>query len=412
MVLKWELLIINDAISQQLNKLMKTHPLLETWRWYGPIDTVSLPDIRQAGAKSIVSAMHHIPHGQLWPMADILERKQVIEASGLTWEVVESIPVHEDIKTRSGRYKELLEVYKQNLRNVASCGIRTVCYNFMPVLDWTRTELFYELPDGAKALRFDWTDLAVFDLYLLKRKGADKDYTEAQIQAAKKKFNSASREWLNTLSDNILMGVPGEASITTTALTRSIDIYKNIGAEGLRENLAFFLEAIMDTCEENDIKMTIHPDDPPFDILGLPRIMSSKADLEFLMSRVDRKENGICFCTGSLGAGKHNDLVEILRSVGERVYFVHLRNTRREEDGSFYEAAHLDGDTDMYGVMKVLLDIQKNRAAPIPFRPDHGHQILDDLNKTTAPGYSAIGRLKGLAELRGLAIGIERSASE
>jgi mannonate dehydratase len=385
---------------------MKIHPLQETWRWYGPNDTVTLSDVRQGGASGIVSAMHHIPHGELWPMKDLLERKKVIEDAGLVWSVVESIPVHEDIKTRSGRYRELLETYNQNLRNVAACGIRTVCYNFMPVLDWTRTELYHTMPDGAKALRFSWTDLAVFDVHLLKRKGAEADYTAHQLQKAESIFKKGDRLYLDTLSDNILMGVPGEASITTDALTRSIDIYKAIGAEGLRENLAFFLESIMDTCEENGIRMTIHPDDPPFDILGLPRIMSKKSDLEFILNRVNRKENGICFCTGSLGAGKHNDLPDILRAVGDRVYFVHLRNTKRETDDSFYEAAHLEGDTDMFEVMKELLNIQASRPEPIPFRPDHGHQMLDDLKKTTAPGYSAIGRLRGLAELRGLATGI------
>jgi mannonate dehydratase len=388
---------------------MKIHPLQETWRWYGPNDTVTLSDIRQAGASGIVSAMHHIPHGELWPMEDLLERKNVIEAAGFVWSVVESIPVHEDIKTRSGRYLELLETYKQNLRNVAACGVKTVCYNFMPVLDWTRTELYHTMPDGAKALRFSWTDLAVFDIYILKRKGAEADYTADQLQQAEAIFKKGERHYLDTLSDNILMGVPGEASITTDALIRSIDIYKAIGADGLRENLALFLESIMDTCEENDMRMTIHPDDPPYDILGLPRIMSKKSDLEFILQRVDRKENGICFCTGSLGAGKHNDLPDILRAVGERVYFVHLRNTKRESDGSFYEAAHLEGDTDMYEVMKELLKIQSRRSEPIPFRPDHGHQMLDDLKKITAPGYSAIGRLRGLAELRGLAVGITGS---
>jgi mannonate dehydratase len=388
---------------------MKVHPLQETWRWYGPNDTVTLKDVRQAGASGVVSAMHHIAHGELWPMKDLTERKNIIEDAGLAWSVVESIPVHEDIKTRSGRYKELLETYKQNLRNVAACGVRTVCYNFMPVLDWTRTELYHTMPDGAKALRFSWTDLAVFDVHILKRKGAEADYSGDQLQKAESIFKKGDRQYLDTLSDNILMGVPGEASITTDALIKSIDIYKAIGADGLRENLAFFLESIMDTCEENGIKMTIHPDDPPFDILGLPRIMSRKSDLEFILNRVNRLENGICFCTGSLGAGKHNDLPEILRSVGDRVYFVHLRNTKRETDGSFYEAAHLEGDIDMYLVMKELLKIQATRSEPIPFRPDHGHQMLDDLKKITAPGYSAIGRLRGLAELRGLAYAISSS---
>jgi mannonate dehydratase len=389
---------------------MSIHPLLETWRWYGPADTVTLADIRQAGAKGIVSAMHHIPHGKLWPLNDLHERKSLIEAAGLKWSVVESIPVHENIKTRSGNYHELLDIYRNNLRNVAACGVKTVCYNFMPVLDWTRTELYYTLPEGSKALRFTWTDLALFDIYILKRPGASADYNDQQLSDAEQKYRAASPAFIKTLSDNILMGVPGEASITTETLINSIDTYKEIGADGLRENLAYFLESVMDTCKENGIKMTIHPDDPPFDILGLPRVVSCQADLQYIINKVDEPENGICFCTGSLGAGKQNDLPAMLQAVGDRVHFVHLRNTKREQDGSFYEAAHLEGDTDMFKVMQVLLDIQSRRTEAIPFRPDHGHQMLDDLNKTTAPGYSAIGRLRGLAELRGLAMGIARSS--
>ncbi|MFL9483118.1 mannonate dehydratase [Chitinophagaceae bacterium LWZ2-11] len=385
------------------------HPLLETWRWFGPNDTVSLQDIKQAGAQGIVSAMHHIPHGKLWPVEDIQKRKNEIEAAGLAWSVVESIPVHEDIKTRSGNYLEKIELYKQCLRNVAAAGVSTVCYNFMPVLDWTRTELSYELPNGAKALRFEWTDLAMFDVHILKRKGAEADYDAATLTKAEHKFKTGNKDWLALVTDNVLMGVPGEASIPLPQLLQSIDTYQNIGAEGLKENLAYFLESIMDTCEENNIKMTIHPDDPPFDILGLPRIMSSKEDMLYILNKVNREANGICYCTGSLGAGKHNDLPEILRAVGDRVNFVHLRNVTKEADNSFYEADHLNGDTDMYEVMKELLAIQHKRKEPIPFRPDHGHQMLDDLHKETFPGYSAIGRLKGLAELRGLVMGIERS---
>ncbi len=389
---------------------MKVHPLLETWRWYGPNDTVTLQDIKQAGAAGIVSAMHHIPHGEVWPVADIQKRKQEIEAAGLVWSVVESIPVHEDIKTRSGAYQKKLDNYRQSLVNVAKArGIKTVCYNFMPVLDWTRTQLDYTFFDGSKALRLEWTDLAVFDVHILKRKGAEADYDAATLVKAEKKFTTAEKKWIDILTENVLMGVPGEASISIPQLLASIETYKNIGADGLRDNLAFFLESIMDTCEENGINMTIHPDDPPFDILGLPRIMSSKKDMLYMLDRVNRPANGICYCTGSLGAGKHNDLVDILKAVGERVNFVHLRNVTKEPDNSFYEADHLTGDTDMYAVMKELLAIQQKRKEPIPFRPDHGHQMLDDLNKETFPGYSAIGRLRGLAELRGLALGIQRS---
>jgi mannonate dehydratase len=385
--------------------------LLQTWRWYGPGDPVSLQDIRQAGAKGIVTALHHIPHGELWSVEEIKKRKEQVESAGLQWDVVESVNVHEDIKTRSGDYKKYLAKYNQTLRNLADCGIHAVCYNFMPVLDWTRTQLDYEVQDGSKALRFDWTDLAVFDLYLLKRKGAEKDYHEETQRKAKKRFQSINEKQKEILTENILMGVPGEKSVTIEALSKSIETYTHLGREGLKENLVYFLSSVMDTCEEYHINMTIHPDDPPISILGLPRIVSSLSDLQYIIKTVDRKPNGICFCTGSLGAGKQNDLVQIIKAVGERVYFVHLRNVTKEPDHSFYEANHLEGDVDMYGVMKELVLIQQKRKEPIPFRPDHGHQMLDDLKKKTNPGYSAIGRLRGLAELRGLEMGITKGLS-
>lgn len=383
--------------------------LLQTWRWYGPQDPVSLQDVKQAGASGVVSALHHIPHGEAWSAEEIRERRELIESAGLKWSVVESVTVHEAIKTRSGNYKAYIEKYKDTLRNLAANDIHTVCYNFMPVLDWTRTQLDYTVADGSKALRFDWTDLAVFDVHLLKRKGAEADYSDEILKNASIRFEKYNERQRNLLSDNILMGVPGEVSATRDDLLASIDIYKNIGTAGLKDNLAYFLGSIMDTCEENNIKMTIHPDDPPISILGLPRIVSSHDDLFDLLKRVDRKPNGICFCTGSLGAGRHNDLIKILNAVKERVYFVHLRNVRKEPDNSFYEADHLDGDADMFNIMKMLVGIQQYRSEPIPFRPDHGHQMLDDLNKTTNPGYSAIGRLRGLAELRGLEMGIQKS---
>lgn len=383
--------------------------LLQTWRWYGPDDPVSLQNIRQAGAKGIVTALHHIPHGELWSVEEIKKRKEQVESEGLQWDVVESVNVHEDIKTRSGDYKKYIKKYNQTLRNLAACGIHTVCYNFMPVLDWTRTQLDYEVHDHSKALRFDWTDLAVFDLYLLKRKGAEKDYDEEIQRKAKKRFQSINEKQRDVLTDNILMGVPGEKSVTLETLSKSIETYAHLGREGLKENLVHFLSSVMDTCEEHHINMTIHPDDPPISILGLPRIVSSLNDLQYIIKAVDRKPNGICFCTGSLGAGKRNDLVQIIKAVGERVYFVHLRNVTKEPDNSFYEANHLEGDVDMYGVMKELILIQRKRKEPIPFRADHGHQMLDDLKKKTNPGYSAIGRLRGLAELRGLEMGITGS---
>lgn len=383
--------------------------LLQSWRWYGPGDPVSLQDIRQAGAKAVVTALHDIPHGEVWPFEEILRRKEMIEAAGLTWEVVESVNVHEDIKTRRGNYLEYLERYRETLRNLASCNIKTVCYNFMPVLDWTRTRLDFEVSDGSRALRFDWSELAAFDLWLLKRDGAEQDYDEKTRHLAKTRFDAMSASEKGTLAENVLMGVPGEASVTMEGLKKSIEIYQDIGPDGLREHLVFFLESIMETCEEQGIRMTIHPDDPPMPILGLPRIVSSLEDLTYILKRVDKEPNGVCFCTGSLGAGKQNDLVKIIRAVGARVYFVHLRNVRKEKDNSFYEADHLDGDVDMYGVMRELVQLQQKRSKPIPFRPDHGHQMLDDLAKQTNPGYSAIGRLKGLAELRGLELGILKS---
>ncbi|WP_018479471.1 mannonate dehydratase [Pontibacter roseus] len=386
--------------------------LIQSWRWYGPNDPVTLQDVRQAGATGIVSALHHIPHGQVWPLEEIQERKRIIEAAGLEWVVVESVPVHEAIKTRRTDCALYLENYRQTLRNLAACGITTVCYNFMPVLDWTRTNLAYELENGAKALHFDWVDLAVFDMFILQRAEADKDYAEEVVQQAREKYRNFSEEDLQKLSDIILMGVPTEGSVTIPELLQSIDIYKNIGHTGLRENLAYFLESIMDVCEETGINMTIHPDDPPFAILGLPRIATSKEDLLDILHRVDRPANGICFCTGSLGAGSHNNPVDILKAVGHRVYFAHLRNVLKDETGSFYESDHLAGDVDMFGVMQELVRINEERELPIPFRPDHGHQMLDDLHKVTNPGYSAIGRLRGLAELRGLEMGIARSMNQ
>jgi mannonate dehydratase len=383
--------------------------LLQSWRWYGPNDPVTLQDVKQAGASGIVSALHHIPHGAVWPLEEIQERKRIIEESGLSWVVVESVPVHETIKTRTGDYELFLENYRQSLRNLAACGLTTICYNFMPVLDWTRTNLAYELKNGAKALYFDWADLAVFDLYILKRTGAEQEYAPEVVQQAKDRFASYSPEQLEGLSEIIRMGVPMEGYITLEHLTESIGIYKEIGHAGLRENLAYFLESIMDVCEENGLKMTIHPDDPPYPILGLPRIASNKEDLLYILERVNREPNGICFCTGSLGAGGHNNPVEILQAVGHRVYFAHLRNVLKDQSGNFYESDHLAGDVDMFGVMKELVLINQKRAQPIPFRPDHGHQMLDDLHKETNPGYSAIGRLRGLAELRGLEMGIEKS---
>lgn len=380
--------------------------LEQTWRWYGPNDSVSLQDIKQAGATGIVTALHDIPHGEIWPVAAIQERKAIIEAAGLTWSVVESVTVHEEIKTKGPKVDEYMEKYKQTLTNLAQCGIKTVCYNFMPVLDWTRTQLDLLMKDGSKALYFDWIDLAIFDIFMLERLGAKDEYAEAIVQKASQKFREISDQQKQRLAEVVLMGIPGEKSVELEALRASIETYKHIGKDGLRDNLVYFLNGIASVCQENEINMTIHPDDPPYPILGLPRIASNADDFAYILSEVPESFNGVCFCTGSLGASQTNDLPAILEQVKSRVNFVHLRNVKKDVLGSFYEADHLDGDVNMYKIMKILVAENKLRSTAIPFRPDHGHQMLDDLNKVTNPGYSAIGRLRGLAELRGLEYGI------
>ena len=385
--------------------------LQQAWRWYGPNDPVSLQDVRQAGATAVVSALHHIAHGDVWPKEDILERKRIIEEAGLVWSVVESVTVHEAIKTGSEQADFYLENYRQTLRNLAECGIRTVCYNFMPVLDWTRTHLDKLMKDGSKALYFDWIDLAIFDIFILERPDARASYSSEIIDEAESRYADFDEERRKFLLSNVLMGIPGEKDPSLEDLKRSISVYKEIGVEGLRKNLRYFLTSIADVCEEYGIKMTIHPDDPPYAILGLPRIAGNLADFDYIVGAVDKPFNGVCFCTGSLGAGPDNDLVQLFNRVKHRVNFVHLRNVKKDAIGSFYEADHLEGDVDMYAIMRELVIENQNRDEAIPFRPDHGHQMLDDLNKITNPGYSAIGRLRGLAELRGLELGIVRNIS-
>ncbi|TDO22325.1 mannonate dehydratase [Pedobacter duraquae] len=384
----------------------KKNKLVQTWRWYGPSDPVSLQDVKQAGAVGIVTALHHIPHGEVWPVADILERKAIIEASGLHWAVVESVPVHEAIKTRRADAGRYIENYKTSIRNLASCGIKTICYNFMPVLDWTRTQLDLTMTDGSKALYFNWIDLIIFDIHILQREGAAADYSQELLEKAKQRHAGMSQADLDDLRINVLMGIPNEKEIELEALRNSIGEYKEIGAEGLRSNLTWFLNEIADACESSGVVMTIHPDDPPYPILGLPRVASTKSDLEHILKSVDKPFNGICFCTGSLGASVSNVLTEIFEAVKKRVYFLHLRNVTKDEEGNFYEADHLGGDVNMYEIMKLVVAENERRTMPIPFRPDHGHQMLDDLQKVTNPGYSAIGRLRGLAELRGLELGV------
>ena len=383
--------------------------LKQTWRWFGPDDPVTLHDILQTGATGIVNALHQIPHGDVWAVDEIKKRKNIIEAAGLTWDVVESVTVHESIKTQTGDYKKYIELYKQTLKNLAACNIKTVTYNFMPVTDWTRTNLDYIMPDGSRALYFNWFDLAVFDVFILKRKNAADGYSSEILNEATKRFKAYSQSKLDELTTMILFGLPGEKKITPGEVIEKLEWYKDIDHAALRENLTYFLQQIVPVAAEENIKLAIHPDDPPFDVLGLPRVVSNADDVEYILSSVDDAANGFCFCTGSFGAGKHNNLVEIIKRIDKRIHFVHLRNTKRDEHGNFYEADHLNGDTDMYAVVKEILSIQQKVDEPIPFRPDHGHVMLDDMNKKTNPGYSCIGRMRGLSELRGLMLGISRN---